>query len=164
MPQLDISKYISQVIYLVVVFSILYYAVKAFLIPKISNTLNKRNTIFYSLTSHINDIERKIEDVRHAIHETRILTIVRVSEIKANALKEVELDFVEKQRLIEVVHESEMARVKEDVDRLIKTIQDDYNVLVSGYTSSLLEKMGFKADEIELYNIFSEINKVKCYG
>lgn len=55
MPQLDPSSYTSQFFWLIVSFSCLYFLMSVFIIPKITETINKRQNL---IDGHINSADK----------------------------------------------------------------------------------------------------------
>ena len=64
MPQLDISLYIPQLFWLLVIFGTLYVLMARVILPKLEKTLEVREQILKDLKSRTSELEQEIENLR----------------------------------------------------------------------------------------------------
>lgn len=137
MPQLDTSTFLSQIFWLVITFTALYWYLQRFILPKLGGIISRRalkaaddleqaNT----LQKNISLLQQEIIKESHATNE-KIATmhkeaIVRIHSIKQERLDKINADFIKKQKDIT----DEIAKTKEAALDQIQAFVIDYVILI----------------------------------
>lgn len=72
MPQLEIKYYFSSIAYLVIFFSILFFFISSYLLPKINNVINKRKDTIKTFLENITHDKNKVTELIKS-YETKII-------------------------------------------------------------------------------------------
>ena len=162
MPQLDPKYWASQAFWLILVFTVLYFSIAKFYLPKIKNNLDNRE----------NKIKEDIEDANRSkeLSENKLKEYEKIIE---NAKKEVikiqlesktklDKDIKEKKEKIDKDIEKELIQAQKEILELKKNSVSDIQKISKEITSNIIEKIsGDKLNESSIKATVDEISKKK---
>ena len=160
MPQLDPKYWASQTFWLILVFTILYFSISKFYLPKIKNNLEDRE----------NKIRNDIEDA-NKYKELSELKLKEYEDILENAKKDVikiqleaktllEKDNQTKKVAIEKEIEKEASKAQKEINELKKSSVTDIHKISESIASKIIESIsGDKLNESSVKATVEDISK-----
>ena len=160
MPQLDPKYWASQTFWLILVFTILYFSISKFYLPKIKNNLEDRE----------NKIRNDIEDA-NKYKELSELKLKEYEDILNNAKKDVikiqleaktllEKDIQTKKVAIEKEIEKEASKAQKEINELKKSSVTDIHKISESIASKIIESIsGDKLNESSVKATVEDISK-----
>ena len=160
MPQLDPKYWASQAFWLILVFTILYFAVSKFYLPKIKNNLDNRE----------NRIKDDIEDANKSkeLSESKFKEYEKILEdakkevikIQIESKAKLDKDINEKKEKIEKEIEKELVQAQKDIAELKKNSISDIHNISKEIASNIIENIsGDKLNESSIKAAVEEISK-----
>ena len=160
MPQLDPKYWASQAFWLILVFSILYFSISKFFLPKIKNNLdNRENKIkddlddankFKELSeSKLKEYEKILEDAKKEI--------IKIHIDSKNILNK---DIQTKKEAVEKDIEKEIVKAQKEIIDLKKNSVSDIQKISEDIASNIIEKIsGDKLNESSIKAVVEDISK-----
>ena len=160
MPQLDPKYWASQAFWLILVFTVLYFSISKFYLPKIKNNLDDRE----------NRIKDDIEDANKS-KELSEIKLKEYEKILEDAKKEVikihieskaklDKDIREKKEKIEKEIEKELIQAQKEITELKKNSISDINNISKEIAANIIENIsGDKLNESSIKAAVEEISK-----
>ena len=160
MPQLDPKYWASQAFWLILVFTVLYFSISKFYLPKIKNNLDDRE----------NRIKDDIEDANKS-KELSEIKLKEYEKILEDAKKEIikiqieskaklDKDIHEKKEKIEKEIEKELIQAQKEITELKKNSISDIHNISKEIASNIIENIsGDKLNESSIKAAVEEISK-----
>ena len=160
MPQLDPKYWASQAFWLILVFTVLYFSISKFYLPKIKNNLDDRE----------NRIKDDIEDANKS-KELSEIKLKEYEKILEDAKKEIikiqieskaklDKDIHEKKEEIEKEIEKELIQAQKDIAELKKSSISDIHNISKEIATNIIENIsGDKLNESSIKAAVEEISK-----
>ena len=160
MPQLDPKYWASQAFWLILVFTVLYFSISKFYLPKIKNNLDDRE----------NRIKDDIEDANKS-KELSEIKLKEYEKILEDAKKEVikiqieskaklDKDIHEKKEKIENEIEKELIQAQKEITELKKNSISDIHNISKEIAANIIENIsGDKLNESSIKAAVEEISK-----
>ena len=160
MPQLDPKYWASQAFWLILVFTILYFAVSKFYLPKIKNNLDNRE----------NRIKDDIEDANKSkeLSESKFKEYEKILEdakkevikIQIESKAKLDKDINEKKEKIEKEIEKELVQAQKEITELKKNSISDIHNISKEIASNIIENIsGDKLNDSSIKAAVEEISK-----
>ena len=160
MPQLDPKYWASQAFWLILVFTVLYFSISKFYLPKIKNNLDDReNRIKDDIEdankskelseSKFNEYEKILEDAKKEVIKIQI-------ESKAKLDKDIQT----KKETIEKEIEKEILKAQKEINDLKKNSISDIQKISENIASNIIETIsGDKLNESSIKAAVEDISK-----
>ena len=160
MPQLDPKYWASQAFWLILVFTVLYFAISKFYLPKIKNNLDNRE----------NRIKDDIEDANKSkeLSESKFKEYEKILEdakkevikIQIESKAKLDKDINEKKGKIEKEIEKELVQAQKEIAELKKNSISDIHNISKEIASNIIENIsGDKLNESSIKAAVEEISK-----
>ena len=160
MPQLDPKYWASQAFWLILVFTVLYFSISKFYLPKIKNNLDDREN---RIKDDIEDANKSKELSENKLKEyEKILENAKKEAIKIQIESKAKLDkdIHEKKEKIEKEIEKELIQAQEKIAELKKNSISDIHNISKEIASNIIENIsGDKLNESSIKAAVEEISK-----
>ena len=160
MPQLDPKYWASQAFWLILVFTVLYFAVSKFYLPKIKNNLDNREN---RIKDDIEDANKskELSEIKFKEYE-KILEDAKkeVIKIQIESKAKLDKDINEKKEKIEKEIEKELVQAQKDIAELKKNSISDIHNISKEIASNIIENIsGDKLNDSSIKAAVEEISK-----
>ena len=160
MPQLDPKYWASQAFWLILVFTVLYFSISKFYLPKIKNNLDNRE----------NRIKDDIEDANKSkeLSESKLKEYEKILEdakkevikIQIESKTKLDKDIHEKKEKIEKEIEKELIQAQKEITELKKNSISDIHNISKEIAGNIIENIsGDKLNESSIKAAVEEISK-----
>ena len=160
MPQLDPKYWASQAFWLILVFTILYFSISKFYLPKIKNNLDDREN---RIKDDIEDANKSKELSESKLKEyEKILEGAKKEVIKIQLESKAKLDkeIHEKKEKIEKEIEKELIQAQKEIAELKKNSISDIHNISKEIAANIIENIsGDKLNESSIKAAVEEISK-----
>ena len=160
MPQLDPRYWASQAFWLILVFTVLYFSISKFYLPKIKNNLDDREN---RIKDDIEDANKSNELSESKLKEyEKILEGAKKEVIKIQLESKAKLDkeIHEKKEKIEKEIEKELIQAQKEIAELKKNSISDIHNISKEIASNIIENIsGDKLNESSIKAAVEEISK-----
>ena len=160
MPQLDPKYWASQAFWLILVFTVLYFAVSKFYLPKIKNNLDNREN---RIKDDIEDANKSKELSENKLKEyEKILEDAKkeVIKIQIESKAKLDKDISEKKEKIEKEIEKELIQAQKEIAELKKNSISDILNISKEIAANIIENIsGDKLNESSIKAAVEEISK-----
>jgi len=141
MPQLNPEFWVSQIVWLIITFGILYVVLSKLILPKISDNLETRKS---QILENIETAEKQREESEQKIKEFE--KIIFDSKIKAKnyfneARQKVLEDINKKKNILDKDIDEEIISVEEEINKLKNTSGDKINRIAIETSSDLIKQL-----------------------
>ena len=168
MPQLNPEFWVSQIVWLVLTFGILYIVLSKLILPKISDNLESRKSQILenieTAEKQRADSENKIKEYEKIISESKIEAKNYFNEAREKILKDIEI----KREALEKEINNEINDAEKEIIELKNTSVEKINKIAIETTSDLVEN--FLETDVNKSNISAVVedlykkNKDKYHG
>ncbi len=160
MPQLDPKYWASQAFWLILVFTVLYFSISKFYLPKIKNNLDDREN---RIKDDIEDANKSKELSENKLKEyEKILEDAKkeVIKIQIESKTKLDKDIQEKKEKIEKEIEKELIQAQKEITELKKNSISDIHNISKEIASNIIENIsGDKLNESSIKAAVEEISK-----
>ena len=160
MPQLDPKYWASQAFWLILVFTVLYFSISKFYLPKIKNNLDDREN---RIKDDIEDANKSKELSEKKFKEyEKILEDAKKEVIKIQIDSKIKLDkdIYEKKEKIEKEIEKEIIQAQKEITELKKNSISDIHKISKEIAANIIENIsGDKLNESSIKAAVEEISK-----
>ena len=160
MPQLDPKYWASQAFWLILVFTVLYFSISKFYLPKIKNNLDDREN---KIKDDIEDANKSNELSESKVKEyEKILEGAKKEVIKIQLESKAKLDkeIHEKKEKIEKEIEKELIQAQKEIAELKKSSISDIHNISKEIAANIIENIsGDKLNESSIKAAVEEISK-----
>ncbi len=160
MPQLDPTYWASQAFWLILVFSLLYFSISKFYLPKIKKNIDDRENKIKEDLDEANRIknlsEQKLKEYQQILENSKreVTKILLDSKLKLD--KEIQ-NIKEK---IEKEIDSEVSKVQKEILIQKKDSINSINIISQDIASNIIEKLsGDKLNESSVKAVVEDISK-----
>ena len=168
MPQLNPEFWVSQIVWLVLTFGILYIVLSKLILPKISNNLESRKSQILenieTAETQREDSEKKIKEFEKIILESKLEAKNYFNESRQKILE----DINNKRIALEKDIDDEISAVEQEVNNLKITSSEKINKIAIETSSELIKQLiGEEANNSSISAIVEEQsrkNKDKQHG
>ena len=160
MPQLDPKYWASQAFWLILVFSVLYFSIAKFYLPKIKNNLDDREK---SIKNDIDDAnkfkdlsELKLKEYEKILEDAK-KEVIKIYIESKNIL---EKDIKSKKEVMEKEIEKEILKAQKEIVELKKNSISDINNISKNIASNIIENIsGDKLNESNIQTVVEDVTK-----
>ena len=159
MPQLDPKYWASQAFWLILVFSVLYFSISKFYLPKIKNNLDNRENKIKEDLENANKFkeqsELKIKEYKLILDKTK----KEVNKILFDSKNALDKDIQNKKEVIEKEIEKEILKAQKEISELKKSSISSIQNISENITSNIIENIsGDKLNESSIKAAVKEIS------
>ena len=168
MPQLNPEFWVSQIVWLVITFGVLYLVLSKLILPKISNNLEARKSQILenieTAEKQREESEKKIKEFEKIISDSKIEAKNYFSEARQKVLE----DINKKRISLENDIDNEISAVEREINKLKNTSDDKITKIAIETSSDLIKKL--IREEVNNSSIsaivedLSKKNKERQYG
>ena len=160
MPQMVIPDFMPQLVWLVIIFTILYFSMKYVALPRITEIITNRDMKIVNDLEKAEEIKNEIEktnkDHQKALEETNNQISIIVNEINQKSNQEAEIKLQECQNNINQKIEEEKSKLEKEVDQFSKNIEQ----ISCEAAESIIEKMYYvKPNDSNLKKIINKYSE-----
>jgi F-type H+-transporting ATPase subunit b len=141
MPQLNPEFWISQIVWLVITFGILFFVLSKFILPKISNNLETRKSQFLenieSAEKQREESEKKLKEFDKIIFESKN----KAKNLFNDARQKVLDDINKKRAELEKNIDDEVNAAEKEIDQLKKSSHDKITKIAIETSSDLVKQL-----------------------
>ena len=152
MPQMVIPDFMPQLVWLVIIFTTLYFSMKYVALPRITEIISNRDLKIVNDLEKAEEIKEQIERInkehQEAIEDTNSKIKILVNEINQKSIQEAEIKLEECQENINKKIEEEKIKLEKEVVVFNKNIE----MISSEAVEKIIEKM---------YYLKPDTNKMK---
>lgn len=141
MPQLDTSNFLSQIFWLVITFTALYWYLQRFVLPKLGGVISQRAAAAAddleqagSLQSKISSLEQEIVSESHTTNE-KVVAMHKEAEAKIHSMKQ------ERLNEINASFTAKQEQVRAEITKAKKAALDQMQDFVIDYAALILTKI-----------------------
>ena len=154
MPQMVIPDFMPQLVWLVIIFTILYFSMKYIALPRITEIISNRDLKIVNDLDKAEEIKEQIEKTnkehKDAIEDTNNKIKILVNEITQKSVQEAEIKLKECQENINKQIEEEKIKLENEVKQFNKNIEK----ISSEAVEEIIEKIYYvKPDKTNLKSI-----------
>tara|TARA_B100001057_G_scaffold125265_1_gene123979 strand:+ start:65 stop:640 length:576 start_codon:yes stop_codon:yes gene_type:complete len=162
MPQLDPKYWASQAFWLILVFTILYFSIAKFYLPKIKNNLDDREN---KIKDDVNDANRfkELSESKYKEYE-KILADAKkeVIKIQIESKNILDRDIKAKKEIMEKEIEKEISKAQKEIGELKKSSLNDIRNISENIASNIIENIsGDKLNENSIKAAVEDVSKKK---
>ena len=160
MPQLDPTYWPSQAFWLILIFTLLYFSISKFFLPKIKNNLdNRENKIKEDLenASKFKELsESKLKEYELILENAK----KEVSKIHFDTKKKLDKDIQSKKEVMEKDIENEILKAQKEIEELKKNSISSIQNISENIASNIIENIsGDKLNESSVKAMVEDISK-----
>ena len=163
MPQLNPEYWVSQIFWLVIIFSFLYIFLSKIILPKISETLEKRKL---QISDNLEQAEKYKEDTQNKINEYEKILIEAKKEAKSimnEAKKKIDSDINFKKDKLEKEIEKEISDAEKEINELKNNSIENINKIAIEASTDLVKTiMNIELNKSNVSAIVEDISKKKA--
>tara|TARA_B100001175_G_scaffold279361_1_gene256503 strand:+ start:180 stop:734 length:555 start_codon:yes stop_codon:yes gene_type:complete len=141
MPQMVIPDFMPQLVWLVIIFTTLYFSMKYVALPRITEIISNRDLKIVNDLEKAEEIKEQIERInkehQKAIEDTNSKIKILVNEINQKSIQEAEIKLEECQENINKKIEEEKIKLEKEVKLFNKNIE----MISSEAVEKIIEKM-----------------------
>ncbi len=160
MPQLNPEFWISQIVWLVITFGILFIVLSKFILPKISDNLETRKS---QILENIENAEKQREESEKKLKEFDKIIIESKNKAKNlfNDARQKVLDDVNKKKAaLEKIIDDEVNAAEQEIDQLKKSSQEKITKIAIETSSDLVKKLiGEEVNNSSISAIVEDLSK-----
>ena len=160
MPQLNPEFWISQIVWLVITFGILFFVLSKFILPKISNNLETRKS---QILENIESAEKQREESEKKLKEFDKIIIESKNKAKNlfNDARQKVLDDVNKKKAaLEKIIDDEINAAEQEIDQLKKSSHEKITKIAIETSSDLVKKLiGEEVNNSSISAIVEDLSK-----
>ena len=160
MPQLNPEFWISQIVWLVITFGILFIVLSKFILPKISDNLETRKS---QILENIENAEKQREESEKKLKEFDKIIIESKNKAKNlfNDARQKVLDDVNKKKAaLEKNIDDEVNAAEQEIDQLKKSSQEKITKIAIETSSDLVKKLiGEEVNNSSISAIVEDLSK-----
>lgn len=163
MPQLNPEFWLSQIVWLTIVFALLYFLIQKFFSPKLFALIDKRNNFIKSLLEEAevckNQIQKLEDEYNLIITEAKIESKKISAKLKSDLNDKISI----KRKEFENFLNSETLKAEEEVNNFKKKALENIQNIAGDFSKELIEKItGTAPNNNSLNEVIMEIsNKEK---
>jgi F-type H+-transporting ATPase subunit b len=162
MPQLDPEYWISQIFWLIIIFSFLYIFLSKMILPKISDTLEKRKL---QISDNLEQAEKYKEDTQKKINEyEKILVEAKkdANTIMNEAKKKIDIDINSRKNQLDKQIEKEINEAEKEIKELKKTSIENINKIAIETSADLVKTiMNIELNKSNVSAIVEDVSRKK---
>ena len=160
MPQLDPKYWASQAFWLILVFTILYFSIAKFYLPKIKNNLENRENRIKDDLDDANKFkelsETKLKEYEKVLEDAK----KEIIKIQLDSKNKLDKDIQTKKLAIEKEIEKEITKSQKAINDLKKNSISDIQKISENIASDIIEKIsGDKLNESSIKAVVEDISK-----
>ena len=160
MPQLDPKYWASQAFWLILVFTILYFSIAKFYLPKIKNNLENRENRIKDDLDDANKFkelsETKLKEYEKILEDAK----KEIIKIQLDSKNKLDKDIQTKKLAVEKEIEKEITKSQKAINDLKKNSISDIQKISENIASDIIEKIsGDKLNESSIKAVVEDISK-----
>ena len=160
MPQMVIPDFMPQLVWLIVVFSLLYFSMKYVALPRITEIISNRDLKIVNDLEKAEEIKKQIEQTnkehQEAVDDTNNKIKIIVNEINQKSLLEADKKLEQFQNNINKKIQEEKIKLEKELEEFNKNIEK----ISSEAVEAIIEKMYYvKPDNNNLKNIVNKYSE-----
>ena len=160
MPQLDPTYWSSQAFWLILIFTLLYFSISKFFLPKIKNNLDNRENKIKEDLDNANKLkelsESKLKEYELILENAK----KEVSKIHFDTKKKLDKDIQSKKEVMEKDIENEILKAQKEIEELKKNSISSIQNISENIASNIIENIsGDKLNESSVKAMVEDISK-----
>ena len=160
MPQLDPTYWPSQAFWLILIFTLLYFSISKFFLPKIKNNLDNRENKIKEDLENANKLkelsESKLKEYELILENAK----KEVSKIHFDTKKKLDKDIQSKKEVMEKDIENEILKAQKEIEELKKNSISSIQNISENIASNIIENIsGDKLNESSIKAMVEDISK-----
>ena len=160
MPQLDPTYWPSQAFWLILIFTLLYFSISKFFLPKIKNNLDNRENKIKEDLDNANKLkelsESKLKEYELILENAK----KEVSKIHFDTKKKLDKDIQSKKEVMEKDIENEILKAQKEIEELKKNSISSIQNISENIASNIIENIsGDKLNESSVKAMVEDISK-----
>ena len=160
MPQLDPTYWPSQAFWLILIFTLLYFSISKFFLPKIKNNLDNRENKIKEDLENANKLkelsESKLKEYELILENAN----KEVSKIHFDTKKKLDKDIQSKKEVMEKDIENEILKAQKEIEELKKNSISSIQNISENIASNIIENIsGDKLNESSVKAMVEDISK-----
>jgi len=160
LPQLDTSTYVSQVFWLVIVFSFMYLVFSKKTVPQIGRTIENRAERISSDLDSAERLKNEVSELQRSYEEKLVQAREESYAAFTNAEKEIKDEAERHASEFHVRASKKIKEMEKNIDAARTQAIDDMSAVAAGIAIQATEKIiGVKADEKMAKKIVDSLNK-----
>ena len=160
MPQLDPTYWSSQAFWLILIFTLLYFSISKFFLPKNKNNLDNRENKIKEDLENANKLkelsESKLKEYELILENAK----KEVSKIHFDTKKKLDKDIQSKKEVMEKDIENEILKAQKEIEELKKNSISSIQNISENIASNIMENIsGDKLNESSVKAMVEDISK-----
>ena len=147
MPQMVITDFMPQIVWLCIVFPLLYLSMKYIALPRITEIISTREEKIRNDINKAEEIRNKIElannELQSLVNEANNQIIGIVKQIESDSQKEAEKKLEKAQKELNLKFDKK----KSDIEKDIKLFQKNIDSIANEATENILKKILYKTND-----------------
>ena len=159
MPQFDVSSFSSQLFWLVVIFTILYFTISKLIAPKAEKILTARHLYIEDDLQHANEYKKTAKALDIVRQEKKIEINLRVEDMQKQALKILDLHIIEQQKKMELLVKQKKDIALLEINKYIEEFHATEKESYVKLAAFIIEKITNKSANLKFLNQLDEVKK-----
>lgn len=155
MPQLDFTTYLSQVFWLLVVFSFIYYAASRMIIPKVEQILVQRQMKIDDYTIMAVQLSKEVQQLQTEYNQAMQVVSAAVNNIKTQNAARIEKLFSEKSNQLEKELNTQISEAEQEFKKFTDSFKEQQPKFCIELATTIIEKIISKSPDTK--------SLTKCY-
>lgn len=149
MPQFDVSSFSSQLFWLAIVFTVLYFIVSKFIAPKAESILIARNCCIEDDINYAEVYKKEAKMLDMEKHEKLTEVNIRVEEMRQQAIKLLESHFIKQKEDISKTLDYKKEISSDEIAKYVNKFREDEPDARLRFAAFIIEKITDKPTDIK---------------
>jgi F-type H+-transporting ATPase subunit b len=156
MPQFEISTYYSQIFWLIIVFSLLYFIVAKYVSPYAEQIFKRRNLLISASISDADNLTIEAESIKAEYDMGFKNALNSADDIKKKSLDALNILFNQRKQTLKDEIELKRRESLEEIRQITESFLEEQQASCISLAGFIIEKISGKKPELKLLT--------KCYG
>ncbi|MDP4708893.1 MAG: hypothetical protein NWS20_02680 [Rickettsiaceae bacterium] len=150
MPQFDVSSFSSQLFWLVIVFTFLYFLVSRFIAPKAESILTARNRCLEENIRYADEYNDKVESLNISRLERLAEVNARVEDMQEQATEILQMHFDKQKEDLAIILDQKREHAIDDINNYVDKFHLEGASSSISLASFIVQKITNKPADLEL--------------
>ena len=150
MPQFDVSSFSSQLFWLVIVFTFLYFLISKFIAPKAELILTQRNSFLEENIDYAQEYSKKAKSIE-ALRKDKLDEVnAHVEDLNRQAVESIGSHFLYQKNELSIILDKKRERALAEIQSYVDKFHVDESISCIKLAAFIIQKVTNKDADIEL--------------
>lgn len=141
MPQFDISVYFSQFFWLSVIFGVLYFIIRRFIVPSVEQIFQNRDNLKESYLQSASSLSQQIKELEEGYESTYKDIVSNVDEIKHKTLRDLNTTFESRKKELSIELDKQYKDINEWISISVRDFRLNKESFCIGVAGFIIKKI-----------------------